>query len=361
HLPMAVASVQSPAGMLVAGKYGIPPLSIGVRTGVRGAVNPAHQWAIGQETAAATADVVIENFSPGTFERLIGDPEEWRRENPGLIVVRTSGFGQTGPRKDFMGYYSTLQAISGATHLAAYDTSEPVGLGTSYSDYLGALTAAAAILAALNHRNRTGRGQTVDVAQVESMTGAIGPAILDYTVNGRVMAPAGNRLIERPDAPQGIYPCRVPAPPADGPPETEAWIAIVVTSDTEWSGLCRAIGDPAWTRDPAYATAAGRSAAADRIDVEIAAWTAGQDAQAAMRHLQAHRVPAGVAQNGRDILERDDHVGKRGYFVTIDHPEIGSIMMPGPAFRLDRTPAAVRLPPPLLGQHTEEVLRELLA
>ena len=309
---------------------------------------------------ALSADVVIENFSPGTFERLFGDPEEWRRENPRLIVVRMSGFGLTGPRRNFTGYAPTLHALSGLTYLTAYNSLEPDGLGTSYSDYIGGFTAATAVLAALHHRDRTGRGQSIDVAQLEAITATLGPALLDYTANGHVQHPAGNRLTERPDAPQGVYQCRVPEPPAERPAETEAWLAVAVTSDAEWERLRRALGEPEWMRDPNYATAGGRVAGADRIDRELNAWTSTQDPQEAMALLQAHGVPAGVAQNGRDLFERDRHLAERGFFVTVDHPELGQFQMPGPGFRLDRTPAAIRRAPPLLGQHTEEVLKEVL-
>ena len=308
---------------------------------------------------ARVADVVIENFSPGTLERLVGDPEEWRRENPRLIVARMSGFGQTGARRHFMSYAPILQAMSGIHYLTAYDASEPVGIGPALSDWIGGLTAANAILAALHARTVTGRGQMIDVAQLEATLATLGPALLEYTANGRVQEPAGSRLIECPDAPQGVYPCRIPAAPPGGPAETEAWLAVAVTSDAEWEGLRRALGDPEWLCDPTFSTAAGRAAAADRIDAQLSAWTSDQDPQGAMAHLQAHGVPAGVVQNGRDLFERDDHLAARGYFVRVDHPEAGSFVVPGPGFRLDRTPAAT-LTPPLLGQHTEEVLREIL-
>ena len=238
--------------------------------------------------------------------------------------------------------------------------SELLCLANYHSDYLGGFTGATAALAALHHRDRTGQGQTVDIAQLESMAAALGPALLDYTANGRVQEPVGNRLPECPDAPQGAYPCRVPPPPAEGQPETEAWLAVAVTTDAEWAGLRQALSDPEWMRDPTYATAAGRAAAADRIDAALSAWTSQQDAHQAMALLQAQGVPAGVAQNGRDVFERDDHLAERRFFATVEHPEIGSFELPGPGFRLDRTPAAIRRGPPLLGQHTEEVLRDVL-
>ena len=185
--------------------------------------------------------------------------------------------------------------------------------------------------------------------------------MLEYTANGRPAEPAGNRLPEYPDAPQGVYPCRVPDAPRAGEPETEAWLALAITSDAEWESLRQALGDPEWTRDPCYATSAGRAAAADQIDAELTAWTSTRDPQAAMAQLQEYGIPAGVAQNGRDLFERDNHLAARGFFVTVDHPDLGEFAVPGPVFRLNRTPAAVRRPPPLLGEHTEEVLREVLA
>lgn len=309
---------------------------------------------------AATADVVIENFSPGTFERLVGDPEEWRRENPGLIVVRMSGFGRTGVRSGYLGYAPTLQAMSGLSYLTAYDALQPEGLGTSYSDYIGGFAAAQALLAALHYRDRTGRGQTIEVSQLEALVATLGPAVLDVAANGQVQRPAGNRLAERPDAPQGVYRCRVPGAGTNGAGEDEAWIAIAVTSDAEWDALRRVIGDADWLAGAGLASATGRLAAAEAIDREVQAWTSHWHPFEAFAQLQAAGVPAGVVENGRDLLERDRHLAEREYFVTVDHPEIGALRLPGPAFRLDGKPAPNRRPPPLLGQHTEEVLRDSL-
>ena len=189
------------------------------------------------------------------------------------------------------------------------DTLQPDGLGTSYGDCIGGFAAAQALLAALHHRERTGRGQTVEIAQIEALIATLGPALLDYTANGRVPRPAGNRLMERPDAPQGVYRCRLPAsraqPDAEESTEWAAWIAVAVTPDAEWAGLRRALGKPTWMADPSLATADRRLAAAERIDRELNAWTSGQEPFVAMARLQAQGVPAGVVENGRDLLEHD--------------------------------------------------------
>jgi ABC-type multidrug transport system fused ATPase/permease subunit len=210
---------------------------------------------------------------------------------------------------------------------------------------------AMALLAALLYRRRTGRGQFIDLAQFESTANFAGPYLLEYLATGVAQQPDGNHAREV--APHNAYRC---ADDADG---GERWCVIAVESDAEWQALCTALGDPAWARDPRYASLAGRKAHEEELDGKIAAWTAERSPEEVMALLQAHGVAAGVVQDGRDLLDRDPHLRERGYFFTMDHPEMGPSRYHRLAFTLSATPARFR-PAPLLGQHNHYVLSTLL-
>jgi benzylsuccinate CoA-transferase BbsF subunit len=299
---------------------------------------------------AAVSDVVIDNFSARVMTNLGLDYDTLRERKPDIICVRMTGFGLTGPDRDHVSYGPTLQALTGYTLLMAEPGSPPAGFGYSYSDLAGGNLGALAVLAALWHRRRTGRGQLVDLAQLEAVASLVGPTLLERAVDGGRSVPAGNASQEEPGAPHGVYPCA----------GAERWLAITVFGDHQWERFAGALGRPAWTRDPRFSTRAARLVHAGELDRLVAAWTRGQRAEDAMVLLQQAGVAAGLVANAQDLCARDPQLAARGHFVDVPTSEGGTVRIDGPVFRLSETPAAVRGPGPLLGEHTDAVLVELL-
>jgi benzylsuccinate CoA-transferase BbsF subunit len=299
---------------------------------------------------AAVSDVVIDNFSARVMTNLGLDHAALSRERPDIVTVRMTGLGLTGPQRDWVSYGPTLQALTGYTLLMAEPDGPPAGFGYSYSDLAGGNLGALATLAALWRRRRTGRGQLVDLAQLEAVASLVGPTLLARALDGGTTAATGNASAEGPAAPHGVY-------RAAG---DDRWVAITVFDDDEWAGLVRALGTPAWARDPAFATTAGRAAHAAAIDARLAAWTADRPAEAVVETLQAAGVPAGLVADAADLCARDPQLAARGHFVEVPTPEGRTVRIDGPPYRLSATPARVTGPGPLLGEHTDEVLSSVL-
>jgi benzylsuccinate CoA-transferase BbsF subunit len=277
--------------------------------------------------------------------------------NPQIIACYQPMQGYEGPHRDFLGFGAVLTPITGYNHLSGFPERQPFGLGTNYPDYvINPGHTLIAILAALHYRNRTGKGQRVECAQLPSSAAPLGTAVLDYTVNGRVQMRSGNQQPYA--APHGAFKCK---PLTDsGMPVDERWIAIGCFSDEEWQALVDAMGRPEWASDAMFASLEGRKANEDELEAQINAWTADKDAYELMRDLQARGVPAGVVQSAREVLDFDEHLKTRGYFVYLDHPETGRAAYDGPPAVLSKTPGKLRASAPLLGEHTDYVCREIL-
>ncbi len=303
----------------------------------------------------AASDIVIENFSSGVLESWELSYEVQKAINPGIIYCSVSGFGHSGRDRHFTTWGPTAQALSGLTMMSGLPGKPPAGWGYSYMDHTAGYYAANAIMMALHHRNRTGEGQHIDISQVESGMVLTGPAVLDYTVNGRGFRrpgmPVGNRSWEPAMAPHNAYRCA----------GDDRWIAITVRSDAEWQAMVQVMGDPAWAADPMYVTSAGRLANQDALDGAISSWTATRDEYAMMAALQAAGVPAGVCQSPGDRVERDEQFRAREWWTTMPHAELGDeSQFDGVTPRLSSTPGTNRTASPLLGAHTLEVMTELL-
>ena len=298
---------------------------------------------------AAASDVVVDNFSARVMTNLGLDYESLRQLRPDVICVRMTGFGLDGPDRDHVSYGPTLQALTGYTLMMAEPGGPPAGFGYSYSDLAGGNLGALAVLAALWHRRRTGRGQLVDLAQLEAVASLLGPTLLARAIDGGVSAPTGNASQEAPGAPHGVYPCV----------GDDRWLAITVFTDDEWTRLATVVDQP-WTGDDRFAAGPGRLAHAADLDRLLATWTRARTAEDAMQRLQAAGVAAGLVANAEDLCARDPQLAARGHFVDVATPEGGSVRMDGPPFILSETPAAVRGPGPLLGEHTDEVLAGVL-
>jgi crotonobetainyl-CoA:carnitine CoA-transferase CaiB-like acyl-CoA transferase len=296
------------------------------------------------------SDVVIENFSSGVLESWGLDYAAQRAINPGIIYCSISGFGHTGRDRHFTTWGPTAQALSGLTLMSGLPGKPPAGWGYSYLDHTAGYNAAIAVMMALHHRNRTGEGQEIDIAQVETGMVLAGPAVLDFTVNGRSWLregmPPGNRAWEPAIAPHNTYRCL----------GEDRWVAIVARNEAEWEALRRAMGEPAWAAEARFATNAGRLANQDDLDAGIEAWTQEREAYAVMATLQAAGVPAGVCQTAGDRVERDPQLRARDWWTTMPHPELGESGFDGVAPRLSRTPGQNRTAAPLMGQHTFDVL-----
>jgi crotonobetainyl-CoA:carnitine CoA-transferase CaiB-like acyl-CoA transferase len=299
---------------------------------------------------ALASDVVIDNFSARVMPNLGLDHASLRAERPDLICVRLTGYGLTGPDRDKVSYGPTLQALTGYTLLMAEPGGPPAGFGYSYSDLAAGNLGALAVLAALWHRRRTGEGVCVDLAQLEAVASLLGPLLLDRAVGGGVSTAFGNASQEAPAAPHGVY----------ASADDDRWIAITVFADDDWLRFATAAGHPEWTADARFATPEARRAHAGELDTLVTAWTRTVDAETAMARLQAAGVASGRVADARDLCARDPQLAARGHFVDVATPEGATVRIDGPAFLLSETPARVRGPGPLLGEHTDEVLETIL-
>ena len=293
------------------------------------------------------ADVVAESFSPKAMRAWGLDYESLRQVKPEIVMLSTCLMGQTGPLSMFAGFGSLATAISGFYDLTGWPDRPPAGPFGAYTDTVAPRFMVAAILAALDHRRRTGQGQHIDQSQAESALHFLGPALLDYTVNDRVQGRTGNRDAHL--APHGVY-------PAAG---EDRWVAIAVATDEQWQALCEAMERPELLRDDRFATAATRLAHQDELDAIVAEWTKGREAEEAEATLQARAVPASVVQNSGEMYA-DPQLAHRGHFVEVEHPTHGTITVEGSHFRLSRTPARFARAAPTLGQDNQYVLETLL-
>jgi crotonobetainyl-CoA:carnitine CoA-transferase CaiB-like acyl-CoA transferase len=295
------------------------------------------------------ADVVLENNVPSTAEKLGIDYDRLRAIRPDIIVVRMPGFGLSGAYRDYRCWGNHLEAMAGHQLVRSYPDMSPDAAGETYAcDSVAGLSGALATVMALRHRARTGRGQLVEVPQVEAFMQMMATEILDYTLNGRVAGPAGNE--HRTDAPHGVYPCR---------PHPNSWIAIHATGDTQWASLCRVLGTAVLAHDQRFLTMASRWRNRRELDAELACLTGERDRDELFQRLQAAGVPAGPVQDEADCF-RCPQLAARGFFQEQTRADIGTHRYPGMLFQWTDTPNRHRRPPPTLGQDNDHVYRSLL-
>jgi crotonobetainyl-CoA:carnitine CoA-transferase CaiB-like acyl-CoA transferase len=290
------------------------------------------------------ADALTESFSPQVMAKLGFSYEALAEANPRLIVLSTSLMGKTGPLRTFAGYGNMASAWSGFYEVAGWPDRDPAGPWGAYTDFIGARYNAIALLAALEHRERTGEGQHVDLSQAEASIHFLAPALLDYQVNGRIARRTGNRDARM--APHGVYPVR----------GEDRWIALGVEDDAQWTALCGALGG---SPPEALGTARARQARADRLDEWLAQRTAAWAGPELEARLQAAGVPAALVANGEDVA-RDPQLAARGHFVEIPHPEGGATAIEGPRALLSESPGTPGREVPTLGRDNLRVLREIL-
>jgi len=293
------------------------------------------------------ADVVAEAFAPGVMQARRLDYDTLRQVKPEIIMLSTCLMGQTGPLASFAGFGNLAAAVVGFTHLCGWPDRAPAGPFGAYTDYIAPRFAVAAILAAVDHLRRTGEGQWIDLSQAEASLQFLAPAVLDYTVNGRVQNRTGNR--DPHVAPHGVYPTA----------GEDRWIALAVQSDEQWGALCTAMQRPDLQADARFATYAGRQQGHEQLDAEIAAWTAARDGDAIEAELQAQGIPASVVQDSADLC-RDPQLQHREHFVRVAHPTHGHTTVENSRFRLSRTPARMAETAPTLGRDNQYVLESIL-
>ena len=325
---------------------------------------------------AEWADVVTENFTPGTLERWGLGYDELSRVNPRIVLFSASMLGRGGPMQTQPGFGAVLSSLAGYTNIIGWPDRGPVNPYGAYTDFVCPKFAVAAILAAVDRQRATGRGTHLDMSQLETSLHFGGPMLLDAAVNGREPELVGNR---HPSAsPHGAYPCAPELHPAHGEPvepsfdelrmsgevdtgETDRWIAIAVFTDRQWAALRdEMVADGvSEIASGEFRTFRVRKAHEDKLDGIIAGWTEGQDRHALMRRLQAAGIPAGVVNDTRDLFE-DEQLRHREHFTWLDHPEMGPYATDYTESNLSATPGRLDRPAPLLGQDTEHALREIV-
>lgn len=291
-------------------------------------------------------DILIENFRPGTLEKWGLGQDVLLAENPGLIMVRVSGFGQTGPYAARAGYGSIGEAMGGMRWLAGEPDRPPSRVGLSIGDALAATFGCVGALAALEHRRRTGRGQVVDSAIYEAVLGMLESTVAEYTVAGVIRGRTGAILPKI--APSNVYPT------ADG-----EMILIGANQDSVFTRLADAMGEPGLATDPRYATHIPRGEHQAELDAHIAEWTATLAAEELLSRCEAHGVPAGRIYRVPEMLD-DPQFQARESIIPVVDGEHENLHMQNVFPRLSETPGSVRWSGPALGAHTDEVLQEAL-
>jgi crotonobetainyl-CoA:carnitine CoA-transferase CaiB-like acyl-CoA transferase len=298
---------------------------------------------------AGKSDVVIDNFSARVMGNWGLDYEGLRRLRADVIAVGMSGFGKTGPLRDYVSFGPTLQALGGHTALMRPPGRDPAGWGFSHADICGGLSGAIAVLAALQHRARTGEGQFVDLSQLESVTAFMGPMLLELANNGAIPRPAGNRSQEAPGAPHGVYRCA----------GEDRWVAISILGDEEWARFADLVAEP-WAADPSLARSTVRLEHAAALDESVERWTSSRSPEEVTALCQRYGVGAFTVANGEDFCARDAHLQARGYWARVRGSDGRTVVLDGVPARLGATPGFVEAPGPLHGEHTDRALTDVL-
>ena len=293
---------------------------------------------------AAQSDVLVENFTPRVMENFKLTYDVICDVRADIVMVSMPGWGLEGPWRDRPGFATTMEQASGMAFVTGYDGGPPMAPGLC--DPLAGVHGAFAVLAALEERRKTGRGQHVEMPMIDLAVNVSAEQILEFEAYGELMTRRGNRSLQA--APQGVYACA----------GDDEWLALSVSTEEQWKALCDAIGSQSWVDDPELATVAQRYAAHDLIDAELTAWCASQRLVAALDALGAagaQRVVPAYA------IDEDTQMQARGFWEPVMHPVVGEHRYPGWPMRLSGDPGGwYRSPAPLLGQHNEEVLGGLL-
>ena len=296
----------------------------------------------------AKADVVMENFTPGVMERWYLGYEELRKIKPDIIMVRQNGFGSESPYRNLAAFGMILAAVVGIPNFIGWPDRGPLPVGVgAYTDCISPRFASAALIAALDFREKTGKGQLLDLAQFETAISFFLPGVLDYAANGREPVRSGNASPYA--CPHNVYPCK----------GNERWCTITVSDDRQWADLCGVMGKKELARDGRFDTLAHRKEHEGEIDDMVGGWTRNLSPEEVMAVLQDSGVAAGIVENAADLYS-DPQLRQRNLFWPMEHSEMGMFTHLGTSLELSETPAKPYLASPCLGEHNEYVLTTIL-
>jgi len=294
------------------------------------------------------ADIVLQSQRPGLMRRMSLGYEELKKIREDIILLDVSILGQEGPLAGVGGWGTNVMAQSGLFYYYRFPGGEPLMPGdTATADVIASLFIAMAGIAALDYKRRTGKGQYLDMSQLDSVVHFLGPAILDYTVNNRIQQPTGNR--DRHAAPHNAFRCK----------GDDKWCVIAVFTDEEWKGFCKLMGNPEWTMSPRFATLSARKENEDELEDLVNKWTMNYTPREVMTMMQEAGVPAGIVQNTEDIVEFDPQVKARELLPRRCHPVIGDCLHTRWPFVLSKTPGVIRTAP-CLGEDNYYVCTQIL-
>ena len=295
----------------------------------------------------AWADVFIESNVPGMIDKFGLDYDNIKKLNPGIIMMSTNQMGREGPLARYKGFGVQTAAIAGYHQLTGYGDGKPMGPFGAYTDMVSIQWLLTALLAALDYRKRTGKGQYLDHSQLEAGVHFLSPAVLQYTANGEKMPQAANHELHA--APHGCYRCK----------GEDRWCAVSVFTDEEWRSFCTVIGNPSWTREKTFMSVTGRKENEDRLDALVEEWTLQFSPEEVSEKMQRAGISSGVVSNGED-LSKNPQLAARNFYQLLEHTEIGLSSYSNPPFKLSQSSVEVRKAAPCLGEHTEYVCREIL-
>ncbi|MBI3249917.1 MAG: CoA transferase [Deltaproteobacteria bacterium] len=360
HLGAEVIKIESQGRVDVTRRLPLYP------KGMKGGVNRSglfNQWSLGKKSLLLNfdkpeglalvkelieqCDVVVDNFATGVMERLGLSYEDLKKIKPDLIVASITGYGHTGPQKEYMGYGPAMAPLSGMSSVTGYADGPPEEIGLSLGDPNGGINAATAICAALAARKRTGQGQCIDVSMWEAMTALVPEAWMEYAMNGTEFPRDGNHDLWM--APHNCFRCQ----------GEDEWVSIACGSDDEWRALCQAMGQPQLAADVRFLTASDRKTHEEALEQLVTAWTVERNKWTVTGVLQAAGVAAFPSMNSKDLTE-DAHLHARGFFTKLLHAEVGEKTHTGIPWILANASNGVRAAAPLLGEHTDEVMRTVL-
>lgn len=293
------------------------------------------------------ADILVENMAPESMRKWELDYESCRKIKPDIIYLSSSSIGRTGPLSNYAAWGYHHSPLVGFSHLTGWPDRLPCADPIAYTDSVAPSFSIIALVGALIHRRRSGKGAYIDQSQVEAGAYFLGPALMDYLANGTTAKRRGNRDPNM--APHGVFPCR----------GEERWVAIAVSDQAQWEHFCKALEKEEWLGDQRFATLCARKENEETLEERISQWTTQRAPEEIMDLLQSAGVPAGVVANAEDVLN-DPQLKHREHFGKLEHEEIGSYTYERPAIRFSKMPLPRQQPAPLIGEHTEYILSNLL-